>query len=578
MVEKSKQKGVGYTIEAFIAVLTLFIFAIGSFQAPAGQDWNRFQSEVAARDIGHVLQKTGNTEAFLQRGETGSFQTAVSALTQDRLKVSGDVINLPIGEKSVGFHVLDSDIHTFNPQTVSSVGDKCANRNDLEEIESEYEIKRTQNERHGVYLYIADTDPEDPGGFNGGEDYDSIWVDNGTRCQFSNAEGPYLKENFFWWGNSSDGTSDLHYDLKDISSDGGSLLVYEAEQPVQFQKQLRKQVNGIETGVSVNTFNFSSTDIESYDTLVFREQGALTTINADSDREERLMDYLEQESALFLVDLTESDLNSGFMSRTGLKWKGLPFTATPTGASFTDEPDSSRVENLFLGKSGDKSAVDIPPGGKISSGNIHLVNAMNGEYKTDEWNAADMSMDFVSSPPPDVAESSCSNYRHGVFSFPEDDYDVWSSEIGDCTDSEEIWALSIDLDGDSTIDDNEKTFVNGDELVVNGRDYMVRVAPETISGCSAGECAEFIYRGTPKVEIVNTRVQFEDTDIERFARSGYESSYSTDERKLLSSVIFWLSDRENSFGRPSSGISTTSVGGIKNTVYIPYRIELRWTR
>ncbi|MFB6190324.1 MAG: hypothetical protein ABEJ91_02015 [Candidatus Nanohaloarchaea archaeon] len=578
MVGHERQKGIGYTIEAFIAVLTLFIFAVGSFQAPAGQDWNRFQAEVAARDIGYVLQETGNTEAFLERGETGSFQTAVSALTQDRLTVSGDVINLPIGEKSIGFHVLDRDIHTFNPQTVSSLGDTCAARGDLEEIDHEYEIKRTQDERHGVYLYLADSDPESAGGSTGTMDYDSLWVDNGTRCQFSSAEGPYLQENFFWWGNSSDSEPDLHYDFKNISSDGSKMVAYEAEQPVQFQEQLQQPVNGVDTDVSVNTFNFSSPNIESYDTLVFREHGALAEINASSEKEERLVDYLKEGSALFLVDLTESNLDSGFMSRTGLSWKDLPFTTTPSGASFTDQPQSSRVENLFLGQSGTGTAVDLPPGGKIESGNMQLVNAMNGRYETDEWNATNMSMDPDPNPPAGVAESSCGNYRHGVFEFPGNDYDAWSSEIGNCADDEHIYALSIDLDDDSTIEENEKTFVNGDELVVNDRKYVARIYPDTLPGCSAGECVEFIYLGTPRVEIVNSRTRFEGTDIGRFARASYESSYSSADRKLLAAVIFWLSDQENSFGVSSSGITTTAVGGIKNGVYMPYRIDLRWTQ
>ncbi|MFB6213591.1 MAG: hypothetical protein ABEJ07_03460 [Candidatus Nanohaloarchaea archaeon] len=572
MVDRSK--GIGYSVEAFVAILTLFVFAIGSLQSPPSHDWSRFQGEVAAKDITYVLQKTGNMDAFLQRGETGSLRTAASTLAQGRLEASGSVQNLPIGEKVVGFHVLQTGIHDIRARTATSLGDRCATSNDLEEINSENDVMRTVSERHGVHLYVADIDPSVPGGFNGEEDYDAVWVDNGTRCQFSAAEGPILEDRFYWWGNRSDAETDLHYDLKDISKDGEKLLVYEAEQPARFRTTIRKNINGIRTDTGVDTFNFSTTDLSDYDTLVFRREASLDLINADSDREQRVMEYLDDGSALFLVDLEESDLSSGFMARTGLRWKDPGWTLRPFGASFSETPRSRRAENLFLGQSGSKNAVDMLPGGNITSGQ-GLAYARSARLRTDNWNATDMSMTTDSAPPPGVPESGCGNYRQGSFPFPGSTYDGWSSELGDCSDAEEVWALSLDTSGNGRIEQDEKTYANGDTLTVEDRKYTAKIYPASGS-CSPGECAEFVYAGSDRIEIVNSRTEFEDTNIERFARAGYETSYSEEDRKLLTSVLYWLNGEQNSFGQVNGRISTTSVGGIKNQVYMPYRIDMRW--
>ncbi|MFB6147707.1 MAG: hypothetical protein ABEJ66_02375, partial [Candidatus Nanohaloarchaea archaeon] len=136
------RKGVGYTIEAFIAVLVLFIFALGSLGSPAGQNWNRFQSQVAARDISYVMQATGNMESFLERGETGSIQTMASTLSGGRMDVAGDIQGLPIGERKVGFHILNSQVNSTTPAATVD-DDRCYENDDLEEIESGEPVLRT---------------------------------------------------------------------------------------------------------------------------------------------------------------------------------------------------------------------------------------------------------------------------------------------------------------------------------------------------------------------------------------------------------------------------------------------------
>lgn len=564
------RKGIGYTIEAFVAILTLFVFAVGSIQTTASPDWNGFQAEVSAKDIGYVLHKTGKMERLLERGETGSIQTAASALTSDRLQFSGTVKGLPIGEKRIGFHVLDNKIHDFNPKTASSLGDSCysdKSDNDLEEIDSEEPVKRTQNKKHGVYLYIADTDPDIPGGFNSETDYDSIWVDNSTRCQFSAAEGPFYKDEFLFWGDSSDGTPDMNYDLKNISNNGNKLTVYEAEQPVNFRNTMRENVNGISAETRFDTFNFSTNDLSVYDALIFRRKESLDLIES---RQERVMDYLEDHSVLFLMNLEQNDLDNGFMSKTGMEWRELDWTEKPSGANFSEAHASRKTENLFLGQKGDRQSVSLLPGGNISSGS-KLVYPWHGKYNTDQWNATNMSMETVSPMEllEGVPESGCENYRKGNFSFPDDDYFAYSSELGDC--SEGIWGLSIDLDQNGVIDSNEKTYVNGDRMEVGGRSYRVKI--------HSGSEAEFVYAESDKIELVNYKTEFPLQNINQFARAGYRDSYSDEDRKLLVSVLYQLSGTQNNFGpSTSSEISTTVVGSVKNKVYMPYRLDMRWRR
>ncbi|MFB6147708.1 MAG: hypothetical protein ABEJ66_02380, partial [Candidatus Nanohaloarchaea archaeon] len=425
------------------------------------------------------------------------------------------------------------------------------------------------------YLYVADSDPQ-VAGTDSNTDYDSVWVDNGTRCQFSSSEGPYYQEEFFRWGNTSDSEPDMYYDLENITS-SGKLVLYQADQPVRFRNVLKGEVNGIETSVTVDTFNFSTAELGGYGTIVFRQDESLSYIG---NRQERMMDYIEENAALFLMNLSENDLDSGFMDRTGLRWKGLETTSPISGVRFTDTGGSGRVENLFLGQSGSRSSVTLLPGGTIDSRETRLVLAQNGRYRTDMWNATNMSMEEVDNPPPGVAESDCGNYTYGTFEFPSKDLEAWGSELGNpsagtCTDSQEIWGVSLDRNDDGTIDSDEKTFVPGDTVKVNGREYALKIYPATGS-CIEGGCMEFIYSGSRYIEVVNARTYFPGQDIGRFARMSYEQSYSLQDRKLVSAVIYWLGGRQNSFGGSSGTISTTAVGGVKNTVYMPYRVNLRW--
>ncbi len=584
-----KHKGIGYMIEAIVATLTILIFAVGSVSSPPDHDWNQFQNQIESQDISYVLEQSGHMNNFLQRSETGSIRTAANTLSGN-MEVSGTVQNLPIRRSVIGFHTLQNDIYGFDTVDASAAPDnRCYTSNDLEEIVDNSEgnlndIKRTENERHGVYLYFADTDPRISAGYDGVENYDSVWVDNGTRCQFSASEGPHYIDDFFFWGNTSDAEADDHYDFKNISYDGSSFVVYNATQVVRFRNTMSQPLNGINTDTHFDTFNFSINDLDVYRVLVFRRQQTLNTLDTNPERT-RLLDYLKTGSALFLMDIDQSDITSGFMSETGMEWIDLDWGAPPSRARFSNTRNSEDVETYFLGQNGNDNAVSLDPGGNISSSTgdtklsgEKLAYAGTGRYQTSQWNATNMSMDSTASPlPGSPSPAGCSNYKEGTFSFPAGNYDIVATELGE-TSCSDIWSLSIDLNGNGQIEQpREGPYVNGELLEVDGRSYSVRIYPLTTPGCSEGECAEFITAGSDRIEIVNHRTKFETQEIEKFARAGYEPVYNTDERKLLASVIYWLAGDETNFGpEEASPTSTSVVGGIKNTIYMPYKVNLRW--
>ncbi len=337
------RKGIGYTIEAFIAAITLFVFVLGSFSSPPPQSWDTFQDQIAAKDMSHTLKKTGHLEQFLGNGETGSIQTVAETLSKGRIEVSGNVENLPIQESSIGFHVLPGDVYTESLVDVTA-GDSC--EGDLEELESEYTIKRTEDtggsreSYHGIRIYVTDSDPKESAGFNGNIDYDTFWVDNGTDCQFGASEGPFFLDEFFLWGNTTDTEPDNHYDMKAIDPAGGSFTVYPADQPASFRNTLQKPVNGIKSDTEVDTFTFTGTDLSSYDVLVFREDApapddTLSEIDANLGR---VNEYLQNgNSILLLANLQEPDLtNFNFLDQTGFRWIDLPvLTSTSSNPSTT---------------------------------------------------------------------------------------------------------------------------------------------------------------------------------------------------------------------------------------------------
>lgn len=317
------RKGAGYSIELIISIFVLLAFAAGSFDIPENQNWSSYQDNVAAQDISYTLKKTGHVTHFLKNTEIGSLQTAVHSLSARNLEVSGTISNLPILDTSVGYSVLPNN--QYRNQGLQGVTDCSGDLDELdEEIQSGVPIRQTdpvnsRQSEHEVTLYVGDTDPRVSGGFNGQTDYDTVWVDNKTKCQFTSEEGPYYIDEFFLWGNTTDDNLDTYYDIKGIAS--SNLELFKADQPAAMKQTLSQRMNGIDTRTSVSTFDLDNADLSNYEVTVFRREQALNEIQ---NNRQKVEDFMEHGSVLMLMNLDESTTdNNNFVQDIGLEWMGM---------------------------------------------------------------------------------------------------------------------------------------------------------------------------------------------------------------------------------------------------------------
>jgi len=593
-ISEQKRKGIGYMIEGIIASVTLFIFAFGQTPAEPSQDWSTFQDEIAASDLSYTLKQTGDLNFILKRQHTGSLETAVSTITEDELAVSGTVENLPLNDASIGFtstnHAGLQERHTDPIRDVVN-GDRCYG--DLEEIEQQTgtSIKRTEDpgDHDGVVLYLADTDPQVSGGTNSEIDYDTLYVDNQTRCQFSASEGPFYNDEFFRWNTSVSGAYE-YYDLKNIDGDSNQLTYYNATLPFQVKKQMGKPINSIETTQTINTFNLDTANLNVYDLIVIWREQAIEYINANPDREQKIVDFMRNNPVLVISNLSKANVENGFIADTGLKWVDLSYSEDPNNYQFSNSQISRKLETYFEGSNGEILDLDLPTGGKIASSNSESITqddpilyARDGNYITDPWNGTNYSMEQVD---PDTIngkpESTCYNsgpssaLTKGTFSFPDNssdsdiEYNVINAQMGTTGNCGVVRSLSIDLDNDGIYtEEGEGPFFSGERIILESKSYTI--------DATSSNSAEFVFSGNSNPEIVNYRSSFEGFRGDRLARLAYQEDYSEDSMKLISSTAYWLLGDTTQFGnRDESSVSTTVLGSINQNVYMPYKVSLRW--
>ncbi len=590
-----KRKGIGYIIEAVVAVITLFVFVLGNTGSPQTQNWDSFQKDLAGNDLAYTLKNTGDIEAFLKRQETGSLRTVTDTLSSGRLKTSGTINNIPITDISVGFNAIESEQSTLELEDVTST-DQCAG--DLEEIENQTgtPVKKTNSSisstHNGNVLYFADTDPQISGGYNNQEDYDTMYVDNKTRCLFSSSEGPIYVDEFFKWNISDE---EVFYDLKNISRDGDTATIYTATQAFKIHKTMQKSLNGIETSNRVDTFDLSEDNIGVYDLLVLRRKEELQNLNDIPSDARKVKDFLKEGSVLIMSNLSKNHLKdsstTNFTQDLGLKWVDLDrgSTGDPT---FTESTASRDTETYFEGLGGDINGLSLPPGGNVSSSNGETWMDENPliqgtqKYKSTEWNATNYSMDPVKpSTVSNLPETACltdenaksSNLTRGEFTFTKGTdssvtYNVVNVEVGNDLEhckNHDTRALMVEGEG---------PYLNGETVMIEGREYVVRTKPMSGS-LPEGEAAEFTFAENSNIELVNYRTSFEGFEGKKMARIAYKDAYNEEERKLIAAMLYWLADDSRQFGsQDTASGSTTVYGSIAETenTYMPYRLSLRW--
>lgn len=379
-------------------------------------------------------------------------------------------------------------------------------------------------------------------------------------------------------------TDPAHYDFKSVDTGSNEFTVYRADQVVRLRNTMSQQVNGIDTDTAFDTFRIDQKDLSVYDVVVFRESQSLNNI---STHRPKIESFMRQGSMLLMMNPSRSQVESGFLHDIGFEWVDLNLVGgnvnTQSGVSFSELSHSGEVETYFLGQDGNPGTVDLAPGAKIASNMSDtitdrgtMLHSDTVYYDRNGWNATNMNMNDAA-PPVGAPSSSCNNYAEGMFTFPEDTYSVLNTELGTCKD---VFGLNIDKNADGDFgDQGEGPFLNGETVVIDNRAYKVRIYSAK-PGCADGKyCAEFVFTGSSRAETVNYRTEFNDFTGKRLARMAYEPSYSNQDHKVIASVLYWLRGDQRNFESQdeTTPISTSVFGSIDNNVFMPYKVNLRWT-
>lgn len=601
-------KGLGYALEAIVAMLTILIFSLGALQISGPeQDWSSYQREVAAHDLTYSMEATGHTESFLKRGETGSLQTAMTTISDRDMEVSGLLSQLPVNELSIGYYTLTGNREIQDLSTVDS-GDPCdGDLDELQDFSSDPIIKSEASSdphsEHSITVYFGNTNSTSSSLRPG---YDALWVDNGTQCQFGADEGPYYLDEIFFWGDKDTTSRNDYYDFKSINWDGstGSAEFYNATQAVNLTDSMTPGPNDIKTDISMDLVDSSTLDSEDFDITIFRERQALTEVVSDYDL---MSDLIEEGSVMFMMDLQQSDIsNYEFLERTGVSWIDLNYQGGYSGgdadAAFSSESDSIKVETYYTGLEGSDNFQLNPPGKVISNTTDDLrpsrtIYSNAARYDSSDWQRNDTDMASIApSSEPDRPESQCySNYdasseyplSEGTITFPNSNQvGIISAKLGSnsqaCNNLIER-GLKFDFNDDG--DYESDLYLNGENVEISGVQYFIEanIDPATHSNCGYwGECVNFIpsiQDSGDFVELMVTRDRFQNMSGNRFALTGYQDQYSEDQDKALASTMFWLAQGEQSFEGTSDpgNVDSRSFGSVDGPAYLPYSVYLRWS-
>lgn len=588
------RKGQMHVMDAVAAVLVLLLFGITSFNTNVSTDWGEYENQIAANDLSYTLKQTGHAENFVAGGNTGSLKTAVDTVSIRSLDVAGQINGVP-PNLDIGYYSLPSSLDSASVSRISS-GDTCYSevQNQLSVLSSA-PILRTdsgglQSQNDGITIYIGDY--RDGQSVASQLNYDALWVDKGTQCDFTDVNDPVRPDGIFEWGTGS------HYEFRDlevnVSSWGGELELTEADQMKRFQTTMEKDVNEVNNHVKLNSFTFSE-DLESLDMLIFPERASIQRIE-NQGMENKVETLASEKPVLFLADLDQSTVEGGIMETLGFQWKGLSYTSDTDAncpvngnsidncgsleVSFSDTENSDTVHQMAMGQDSDFSSISLYPQGSLvveDKGAIsfektmYLENYGYSEISEDRINKG-LSTTTASGSP----STSCDDATEGTFSFPDssgtlESLDVINTQLGNSPSycSQNIRALYIDRNDDGDYDDdNEGPFQDGDRVTVKGLTYTVEIYPDSETGCSYNDCAGFLLQDNAQVSVFNYNSN------NGVGRTGYESSYSSTDRKVLAGFIYMMVG--------STEIPSDSQGDILTNLYgstdqEAYQMNLRWS-
>ena len=595
-------KGIGYALEAIMATIILILFAVGAVEVTSpDQDWSEYQRQVAAQDLTYSMQVSGKLEGFASRGEMGSFQEAVNTISDRDLEVSGSISDLPMYELSIAYFVRPDNRASQDIRPVQS-SDSCYG--ELSELQRSFDdpddpIYKTTGSlpnKYNVTLYFGNTNPT--GTPSGVDQYDTLWVDNGTRCQFTDEDGPVYFDEMFFWGDSDDESyPEDYYVFKNSSvnpDNPGEASLYLSTQGEAVKSVMDEGINGVETDIEFDAVNFRDIEDEEYDVVLFGERESLSEINDPVNRD-ILEEHLISSSALFLMNPIKSDMDSGFLSDANFEWMDTGYEGSYSGGftstTFSRQSDSALLETYYRGQGANPADLELRPPGKVVSNSSQRVEpgrtfySPTEEYDYSEWDRSVHG--FTQVDPSSVGgEPSSSCYSGGSTSSSLTEaenvgfegrtgVDVLNAEIGSCTGDR---AVKLDLDGDG--DYSGDLYLNGEAFALGGIQYYVDIEGSCPSH-EDGECVDFIAAGNGAVELLPHTTNYDSFNGRgRVALIGYESEYSREQNQRIASIIHWMTGSTNNFEglEDPEGINTVARGSVFKEVYMPYQIDFRWSQ
>jgi len=557
-----RRKGAGYLIEGIISILVVLIFVAGTVSTDSDKfDWSEFEGQTTADDITYSLKKTDHMDSFVARGERGSLKGISAALTERRMSVGGSVTGVPYGEYSAGIYVDQDDAETVVDDTLEEVDslDRCGG--DLEELPGD-DVLRTDDlggleGRHGIRMYFADAGAGQTQGPGAG--YDSVWVDNYTRCQFNESQGPHrLGETV--------SLNDNHYQFEIINGKKEAVFFND-----NLSHEVRRDMKQLEqASVEVDRFNFSD-NLGEYDLLIFNRTENLDDIESF---EQELSSYARKGRILFVMDLEKSHLeNNKFLKKTGLEWIGLDTKDSVGNTVFGNNSDGRKVERYYEQLGFSPSDLRLEPDSKLGSGldtltrEEQLVSTRGKLYDKGRWTDENKSMTDPSSTPDGLPGSDCNDpYRHGKFDVGKD-LDLYSIKLS--KDCDQSYGLGFKLyDGNEPV---TEVLFNRTKVKAFNRSYSVEIFTH--------EHAKVSYAGDTRMELFNHRKDFEDGRSRGFGVIPANISSESPESNVsfMTAAAYRMLEEGKSFGDEGTSDILTSTAG-RTEKGSNYRINMRWIR
>jgi hypothetical protein len=580
-------KGLGYALEAMMASVIVFLFIYGAVEVSSpDQNWNDYQRQIAAEDLTYTMKESGKLNSFMKRGETGTLQNSMALISDRDMEVSGAISNLPISQIDIGYFTVPDKRIDQNIVEVGS-GDRCnGDLQDIEEFAETDEIYRTDGnleDNYGVRLYFANTNPTGVEDAEASAGFDSLWVDNGTeQCQFASEDGPHYLDQMFYWGDDNTPEDSNYYEFNEIDVDSGSSTFYRASQAHNISDILSEEVNGIATSTSMDMTDFDEMSTTDYSLIIFPERDSLSEIDSNYDQ---VISHLVSNPVLLLMNPEENDIeNNQLLDDAGLSWIDTGYQSSYSGgevsAAFSSERKSLDLQTVYTGLDGSPNFDMVPPGKVVSNTTDHLeasrmLYSPSLSYNLSEWNDQVNGMNSHSNP-----ETSCNAFEGTANFHGYGNVDVLNVGLGPNCPPENNWqtrGLIIDFEGDG-YSDNE-LHLNGERVIVENRQYAIDLSYNSGSDTYSEDSVEFIALGQDNVELMPNTASFNGYDGDRLAMLGHQNSYSENQRKAVSSAIYWLVKDEVRFeGREDpKAVSTSVLGGIDGRAYMPYEVNLRWS-